>query len=248
MSQDPDEEAPKPAAAGAVEGPSDPTDELLAALDGPPTPSPDGQYQKRAEAAEARVAEVLSAYRKLKVENEGFRDRVTRDVQRQAERHNEKLLLKFIEVLDNLDRALEAADQSYAGNPFIEGLILVRTQLLQILQKEGLERIPVLGLPYDPGLSEAVGTQVVTDPDHEHIVVRELLRGYKLHGRVARPSRVIIGIYRDDAVKAKRTEEGMIGADEVLEGELDPAADTLRLDEETLRQIFGPDEPDAEPK
>ena len=72
-------------------------------------------------------------------------------------------------------------------------MILVRTHLLQTLQDEGLERIPVLGLPFDPNYSESVGTEPVSDPDQHHLVVKELLRGYRINGRVARPSRVVIG-------------------------------------------------------
>ena len=64
----------------------------------------------------------------------------------------------------------------------IEGIILVRTQLLSVLQEEGLERIPVLGLPYDPSVAEAVETRPVTEPEHHHVVVKELMRGYRLHG------------------------------------------------------------------
>ena len=156
------------------------------ALEPPPEAGEAELFERRARLAEDRLTEVLTAYRKVKTENEGFRDRVTRDVERTFNKRTEKLLVKFIDILDNLDRALEAAEQTYAGNPLIEGLILVRTQLLQTLQQEGLERIPVLGLPFDPDMSEAVGTQPVDDPEHDHVVVREVLRGYRLHGRVAR--------------------------------------------------------------
>ena len=166
-------------------------------LEPPPEAGVAEHFERRARLAEDRLTEVLTAYRQVKTENEGFRERVTRDVERQFERRREKLLLKFIDILDNLDRALEAAEQTYAGNPLIEGLILVRTQLLQTLQQEGLERIPVLGLPFDPAVSEAVGTQPVDDPEHDHVVVREMLRGYRLHGRVARASRVVVGEYQE---------------------------------------------------
>ena len=202
-------------------------------------------FERRARLAEDRLTEVLAAYRQVKTENEGFRERVTRDMERQFDRRHEKLLLKFIDILDNLDRALEAAEQTYAGNPLIEGLILVRTQLLQTLQHEGLERIPVLGLPYDPAFSEAVGTQAVEDPEHDHVVVHEVLRGYRLHGRVARASRVVVGQHRrgsgGGASRAGR------GADRRRRGpgrarrrsaEI-TAADTVPLDETTLREIFG---------
>ena len=183
-------------------------------LEPPPEAGAAEHFERRARLAEDRLTEVLAAYRQVKTENEGFRERVTRDVERQFDRRHEKLLLKFIDILDNLDRALEAAEQTYAGNPLIEGLILVRTQLLQTLQHEGLERVPVLGLPYDPAFSEAVGTQAVEDPEHDHVVVREMLRGYRLHGRVARASRVVVGQYREGRRRRRGPAEELIGADE----------------------------------
>ena len=223
------------------------------ALEPPPEAGEAEQFERRARLAEDRLTEVLTAYRKVKTENEGFRDRVTRDVERGFNKRHEKLLLKFIDILDNLDRALEAAEQTYAGNPLIEGLILVRTQLLQTLQQEGLERIPVLGLPFDPAMSEAVGTQPVADPEHDHVVVREVLRGYRLHGRVARPSRVFVGQHKSGAAAAQP--EATIGADEAKAEEVkavaaaatEALADTVPIDEATMRELFGMgDEP--EPK
>jgi molecular chaperone GrpE len=209
-------------------------------------------FERRARLAEDRLTEVLAAYRQVKTENEGFRDRVTRDVERQFDRRHEKLLLKFIDILDSFDRALEAAEQTYAGNPLVDGLILVRTQLLQTLQQEGLERIPVLGLPFDPAVSDAVFTQPVDDPEQDHVVVRETLRGYRLHGRVARASRVVVGLHRHGASAAtpKPREEEMIGADEAaLEAAAAiSAADTVPLDEGMIRQIFGGGEGEPEPE
>ena len=156
-------------------------------------------YHQRARLAEDRLAEVLAAYRQIKSENEGFRERIGKNLERKFIQRHETLLLKFIDILDNLDRALEAATNSYAGQPLLEGMILVRTQLLQRLKEEGLERIPVLGLPFDPEVSESVGMQPVNDPDHQNLVVKELMRGYRVNGRVVRPSRVLIGEYREGA-------------------------------------------------
>lgn len=166
---------------------------LEAVLEPSPLAGPEEEADRRARLAEDRLAQVLVAYRRLKAEEESYRQRTTRTLQRNFEQRHEALLLKFIDVMDNLDRALEAAQSSYASPSLVEGLILVRTQVLQILQDAGLERIPVLGLPYDPHLSEAMGTEPVGEPEHHHVVVRELLRGYSLKGRVARPSRVVVG-------------------------------------------------------
>jgi molecular chaperone GrpE (heat shock protein) len=108
------------------DGPQSDTEMETAAepvLEPPPEAGAVAHFERRARLAEDRLTEVLAAYRQVKTENEGFRDRVTRDVERQFDRRHEKLLLKFIEILDNLDRALEAAEQTYAGNPLIDGLI-----------------------------------------------------------------------------------------------------------------------------
>jgi molecular chaperone GrpE len=180
-------EAPEAGIAAAAEAPSTSAGGLEAASGNP--------LEQRARLAEDRLAEVLAAYRTLKTENEDVRERQSRNLERRFEQRRERLLLKFIDVLDNLDRALEAAQTSYAGQPLLEGMILVRTQLLQTLQDEGLERIPVVGLAFDPAVSESVGTQPVKEAEQHHLVVKELLRGYRLNGRIARPSRVVIGVF-----------------------------------------------------
>ena len=200
-------------------------------------------YQQRARLAEDRLAEVLGAYRKFKAENEGYRERIAKNAERRFDQRRERLLLKFIEILDNLDRALEAAETTYAGEALVDGLILVRTQLLQTLKDEGLERIPVLGLPYDPACAEAVETREVSEPEHHHLVVKELLRGYRLNGRLARPSRVVVGEYsgpmedllpegtsQTSSTAENLAESGAGSAVEALLEEADPGGETLPLE------------------
>ena len=198
-------------APGPTEAPATEAAGLAEALEVPGSDAAEA-FHRRARLAEDRLAEVLGAYRTLRTENEGYRDRVAKNAERRFEQRRERLLLKFIDILDNLDRALEAAEQSYAGEPLIEGLILVRTQLLQTLQDEGLERIPVLGLPYDPNFSEAVEMRPVDDPDHNNVVVKEMLRGYRLNGRIARASRVIVGHY-PGGEPAPQTGAAAVGAE-----------------------------------
>jgi molecular chaperone GrpE len=223
------------------------------ALELPPEVGVAEHLERRARLAEDRLAEVLAAYRQFKADNDGFRERVTRDLERRFDQRREKLLLRFIDILDNLDRALEAAEQTFAGNPLIEGLILVRTQLLQTLQQEGLERIPVLGLAFNPAFSEAVGTKVVTDRDQDHVVIREELRGYRLNGRVVRASRVVVGQYAEGGPGEDEDDLELIGADEApagLEEPEDDAAKTMPLDEEAIQELFDGEDskPDPETK
>lgn len=163
-----------------------------------PDPGESADFREQARVAKEQLGEVVGAYRALKAENESYQERVRKNTERRYAQRHERLLLKFIDILDNLDRALEAAELSYTGGSMIEGLILVRTQLLQTLQEEGLERIPVLGRPYDPEVAEAVETQTVEDPDQHDIVLKDLQRGYRLNGRVARASHVVVGRYEGE--------------------------------------------------
>jgi molecular chaperone GrpE len=102
------------------------------------------------------------------------------------------LALDLLGVIDNLDRALEAARKADAG-PIVEGLELVRRQFLEALAKHGVEPIEALGRPFDPNHHEAVLQQ----PDAgrpEGTVAAELGRGYRLRDRVLRPSKVAVTV------------------------------------------------------
>jgi len=228
-----------------------PASNLSNALEPPPEGSLAEAYHRRARLAEDRLAEVLAAYRKLKTENESHRQRVTKNLERRYEQRIEALLVDFIDILDNFDRALEATEQTYAGNPLIDGLILVRTQLLQMLQDQGLERIPALGRPFDPAHSEAVQTQPVDDPDHHHVVVKELLRGYRVHGRVVRPSRVVVGEHAAATGDSQAGASGLAAAAPdaaipteapSLEPSLEEIIDRAEAQEALFPQAFGEDE------
>lgn len=242
---------PTEAAAASAE-PRQPSDGAPdSAIDPPPEGDAAQAYHQRARLAEDRLAEVLAAYRTIKSENEGFRERISRNLQRRFTQRHETLLLKFIDILDNLDRALEAAQRSYAGEPLLEGMILVRTQLLARLKEEGLERIPVLGLPFDPEVSESVASQPVPDPDHQGVVVKELMRGYRVNGRVVRPSRVVIGVYQDGAAApppeaAEQVIDNKPAATATTEpGELSLEEIVARAEAQLTREMLDPAPPDA---
>ncbi len=160
---------------------------------------------QRARAAEQRLTEVVGAYRQLKQETEGYRDRLRRDVERRYERKHEQLLVGFVEILDNFERALDVAQQSGASGSFIEGLILVRTQLVQMLQEQGLSWIPVRGLPFDPECSEVVDMEATDDSSYDQVVIRELQRGYRLNGKVVRHAQVVVGQYRAPSEDSTKT-------------------------------------------
>jgi molecular chaperone GrpE len=102
------------------------------------------------------------------------------------------LVRDLLDGLDNLERAAEALRSSAAAGVG-EGLGLVHKQLLDTLAKHGVQPIPALGQPFDPNLHEAIVQQ--PDVDHpEGTVVAEFGKGYRLHDRVLRPTKVAVSI------------------------------------------------------
>jgi molecular chaperone GrpE len=98
----------------------------------------------------------------------------------------------LLEAIDNLERAT-AALRSAANEGITAGLDMVQKQLLTILAKYGVEPISALGEPFDPNYHDALMQQ----PSAEHpegTVVHELSKGYKIHDRVLRPSKVAVSV------------------------------------------------------
>ncbi len=100
---------------------------------------------------------------------------------------NEELLRELIQVLDSFDLAFRTNDE--AGAPE-KGLLLIRSQFEGMLKRNGLEEIKAAGEPFNPALHEAI--EEVESEKPAGVVVEEIARGWKLHEKVIRPSRVKI--------------------------------------------------------
>ncbi len=102
------------------------------------------------------------------------------------------LAADLLDVLDNFERAIEAA-RTAGANSIVSGLEMVHKQLLEKLVKHGIEPIESLQQPFDPNLHEAL--MQAPDPNGpEGIVVAELGRGYKIQDRILRPSKVAVSV------------------------------------------------------
>ncbi len=124
------------------------------------------------------------------VENVKRREREREEYLRYA---NESLIRDLLPVLDNFDRALDAARQRGEAASMIAGIELIQRELLKVLEKFGLERYSALGATFDPARHEAV-SRVISSTEPENTVVGETARGYLLHGRVLRPALVAVAV------------------------------------------------------
>ncbi len=160
--------------------------------EGPGSPEQDETVTLSGEefkALKSEMSRLKEQYLLAVADFDNFRKRMEREREEIVCFANEKLIGDLLPVLDNLERAL-SADLDKAGKEgVIEGVRMVAAQLHSILQSCGLEPVAALGGTFDPQHHEAVG--VLPSGEHEEgTVIAELQKGYKLRGRILRPSMV----------------------------------------------------------
>ena len=186
------------------------------ATPGAPAPLSPEEGETRSRLAEAQLEQAMDGYHLVRAENEALRaqiidlhekqrtatqdigaslERQKRAAARELQTEREGIYGRYIEILDNFDRAFDTMEARAASHSLMEGFILVRNQVVQVLRDGGFDRVRTLGLPYDPNTSEAIEVEEVLDPAQDGVVVRELVRGYRLDEHVVRAARVVVGRY-----------------------------------------------------
>jgi molecular chaperone GrpE len=136
----------------------------------------------------AQRDEYLALAQRTQADFENYRKRVARDAAGAQERGAASLAKELLPALDNLDRALEAAQED---DPLLEGVRLVRSELSAALARCGIEAFRPLGEAFDPNVHEAVAT--VGTPNGAGQVVEVYQDGYRLGESIIRPARVVVG-------------------------------------------------------
>ena len=132
--------------------------------------------------------EYLDALQRLKAEFDNYRKRVARDQHELAARASERVVKELVPVLDDLERALEAASEHEEAK-LEEGVRLVHRSLAGLLAREGLAEVPTDGR-FDPHSQEALLSQ--PSEEEEGTIIQVLQKGYLLGDHVLRPARVVI--------------------------------------------------------
>jgi molecular chaperone GrpE len=125
---------------------------------------------------------------RLQAEFANYRKRVLKEQTRALELAAEPIVRRMLEVLDEFELALMAAEQKPDFDKFLHGVELVYAKLVETLRAEGLERIEAEGKPFDPERHEALMGSGAGDG--EPVVADVLRQGYTLKGRVVRPAGV----------------------------------------------------------
>jgi len=144
-----------------------------------------------AEALQARVDALENSLLRAKADYQNLQRRTATERVDAVWLANADIMRSLVGVLDDLERSLAAARNLEGKDAVIDGVRLVHTNLMQALRMHGLEPIDALHEPFDPQIHEAMLQQpsAVYPPGS---VIEEIARGYRLRGRVVRPSKVIV--------------------------------------------------------
>ena len=144
---------------------------------------------KRARETGERLKETHERLLRSAAEFENFKKRALKEKEDTQKFGSERLLKDFLPVMDNLERALDHAEQ-HDLKQVIEGVRLVQKLFESTLGKHGVTGFSAVGKPFDPSLHEALMQQESDQPPNT--VVSEMARGYKLHDRLVRPAAVVV--------------------------------------------------------
>ena len=162
-------------------------------------PPPGGAKPTYVEELEKQLAEkdriaqeYIAKYRQAAGEFDESRARLRREVSKDIERGRREILADLLDVVDNLDRAIESGGRAASPEVLLQGVEMVRRQFLSKLESLGVKRIDVKGVAFDPLRHEAVSTVPAASPEQDGRVVGIVREGYTIGDEVLRPAAVAV--------------------------------------------------------
>ena len=139
------------------------------------------------------ATEYIVKYRQASSEFEEARLRLRREIAKDVERARREVLAELLEVVDNLDRAVDAAGPTASLESVVQGIEMVRRQFIAKLEGLGVTRVDATGQPFDPLVHEAVTMVPAASPDQDGVVMGVIRHGYRIGDDVLRPASVAVG-------------------------------------------------------
>jgi len=159
------------------------------AADGEPEAEADGEPEDELTAARRERDEYLAAAQRTQADFENYRKRAAKESASAGDRARSNLVRELLPAIDNLERALSSADDREQG--LADGVQLVYSELLAVLQRSGVEAFDPAGEPFDPEFHEALSTRP-EEGAQPGVVLDVIEKGYRLNGSVLRPARVVV--------------------------------------------------------
>ncbi len=162
-----------------------------------PAVSVEEKLRKELERVQAQAKQYLDTMQRLKAEFDNYRKRMEKERKRLSELHQSIVIEALFPTLDAFDAALEKSPEGDIAE-FREGMKLVHQGLMDQLRKLGLERMELLGKPFDPELADAM----MTAPSDEYppdTIIQVVTAGYRFKNRVIRPGKVVVAKQKEES-------------------------------------------------
>ncbi len=130
---------------------------------------------------------------RVQAEFENYKKRLDKDKTEFLNFANQALIYELLNIIDNFERAVDAADKTDDHKLLHQGVEMILKDLHDLLKEKGLAKIESVGKPFDPTKHDAI-SQVESDEHPDHTVVEELQTGYTINGRLLRPAKVKVSI------------------------------------------------------
>jgi molecular chaperone GrpE len=150
------------------------------------------QLEQQVAEKDKQIQEYLTKYRQASSEFDEMRLRLRREISKDVERARRDVISELLEVLDNLERALDASRQSPSPEALLQGIDMVRRQFLSKLENIGVKPIESIGARFDPSLHEAISTVPAASADQDGTVIGVVRQGYRIGDEVLRPAAVAV--------------------------------------------------------
>jgi molecular chaperone GrpE len=170
------------------------------------------ELEKKLSDSQKKMEEVIASYRELKaeagLETRKARERIQSEYDKRLTQAKGDVAKRFIEVSENLERAIAASDEGQNFQSLLEGVKLIRNQFSAALSALGLEEITMTGEPFNPEIAEAIQTVEVEDEAEDGTVLVVVRKGYRMNNVLVRPAQVIVGKSKASLPEAEASLKG----------------------------------------
>ncbi|MFW6139360.1 MAG: nucleotide exchange factor GrpE [Spirochaetota bacterium] len=148
------------------------------------------EERKLLEEKDKLLAEYEELLKRKQAEFENYRKRAQREIEENRKYATVEIVLDILNIIDDFERAVDSAKSSRDFSSLLEGIEMIQDQLHSVLKnKHNVEKIEAVGKEFDPTMHDAI--MMEESPDYtEDTVVEDFQKGYKMHDRIIRPSKV----------------------------------------------------------
>ncbi|MEM3423535.1 MAG: nucleotide exchange factor GrpE [Nitrososphaeria archaeon] len=150
-------------------------------------------YRKEVEEEKKKAEEYLTRLKYVQADYLNFRRRIEKEIDEIKKYSNERFIISLLEIVDELEMALEAGKNTNSIKILLEGVEMTLKKLNKILENEGVKKIDALGKMFDPNVHYVIA-RVEKDDVEEGIILEEVRKGYIMKDRVIRPSIVKVAV------------------------------------------------------